>query len=141
MKALTNTLQRAYPSYTNKAIQTVGSDPTSAKKSGQDRPQTHRRPTPRVPAPQETYKPAQHHAEFAGSNVIEFVVDGREGIRLSDASEGNWVGLEGRDDRSLFEGDRLQIIFRLHVRHPIATPKKEAFDQRAVSNLLANIPF
>jgi len=67
--------------------------------------------------PQETYKPPQHHAEFAGSDVIRFVINGEEGIRLSDASGGNWAGFEGRDDRSLFGGDRLQIIIRLHVRH------------------------
>lgn len=105
------------------------------KQSEQERPKTHRRPTPRSLVPQETYKPARHHAEFAGSNVIEFVVDGREGIRLFDASEGNWVGFKGRDDRSLFEGDRLQIIFRLHVRNPIRYTEKEAFDQ------WTNLPF
>lgn len=50
-----------------------------------------------------------------GPEVVEFVVNGEPGIRLSDASDGNWVGLEGRDDRSLFEGERVQIIVRLHV--------------------------
>ena len=30
--------------------------------------------------------------------IIEFVVDGEEGIRLSDALKGNWVGFEGRDE-------------------------------------------
>lgn len=124
MKALTYALQRAYPSYTDRAVQTTGLGPIRVKKSGQKRPQTKWQPTPRGPVPQETYKPARHHAEFAGSDVVEFVVDGREGIRLSDALAGNWAGLEGRDDRSLFEGVRLQIIFRLQVRHLIAMPKK-----------------
>jgi hypothetical protein len=58
---------------------------------------------------------------FAGSDIIEFVVGGEEGIRLSDASEGNWTDFEDRDDRSLFEEDRLQIIIRLHVRLPAST--------------------
>jgi len=68
---------------------------------------------------QERYKPTQQHAEFAGPNLITFVVNGEEGIRLSDASAGNWEGFEGRDDRSLFEGDRAQIIIRLHVRYTV----------------------
>ena len=56
---------------------------------------------------------------FVGSNVIKFVVDGEEGICLSDASKGNWEGFEGCDDRSLFEADRLQIIIRLQVSHSV----------------------
>ena len=52
------------------------------------------------------------------------MVDGVEGIRLSDASEGNWKGFEGRDDRSLFEGDRLQIIIRLHVGHSVSVRRR-----------------
>ena len=79
--------------------------------SGQMRPRTH----PRSLARQEAYKSTRHHAEFAGPNVIRFVVDGEEGLRLSDASAGNWEGFEGRDDRSLFEGNRAQIIIRLHA--------------------------
>ena len=63
-----------------------------------------------------TYKPTRRHAEYEGSDIIRFIVYGEEGIRLSDALEGNWEGLEGRDDRSLFRGDRLQIILRLQVR-------------------------
>lgn len=55
----------------------------------------------------------------AAPGNIEFVVDGERGIRLSDVLEENWVGLEGRDDRSLFEGTRLQIILRLHVRRSL----------------------
>jgi hypothetical protein len=66
------------------------------------------------------YKSARRQAQFAGSDVIEFVVDGKEGVRLSDALEGNWTGLEGRDDRSLFDGDRPQIIIRLHVRFSLS---------------------
>ena len=67
-------------------------------------------------ARQKTYKLTRRHAEFKSSDVIRFVVDGKEGIRLSDALEGNWGGLEGRDESPLFEGDRLQIILRLQVR-------------------------
>ena len=81
---------------------------------------TSQRPTPRGPVPQETYKPTRRQAAFVGPSIIEFVVDGVEGIRLSDASEGKWAGFEGRDDRSLFEGNRLQIIIRVHVRHSVS---------------------
>ena len=88
--------------------------------TGQERLRAHQRQTPRSLVPQEIYKPTRRHIEFAGSNTIRFIVDGEEGIRLSDAQEGNWVGLEGRDDRSLFKGDRLQIIVRLHVRHSVS---------------------
>jgi hypothetical protein len=59
------------------------------------------------------YKSARRQAGFTGSDVIEFAVNGEKGIRLSNALEDNWVGFEGRDDRSLF--DRPQIIIRLHV--------------------------
>ena len=69
---------------------------------------------------QESYKPIQRHAEFVGPNLIRFIVDGEEGICLSDALGGNWEGFEGRDDRSLFGDDsRAQVIVRLHVRYPI----------------------
>ena len=86
----------------------------------QERPRALQLPTPRNLAPQESYRPTPHHAGFTGSGTIKFVVNGEDGIRLSDASEGNWVGFEGRDDRTLFEGERLQIIIRLHVSHPIS---------------------
>ena len=82
----------------------------------QEQPQTYQRLAPRDLARQETYKLARRHEEFEGSNIIKFVVNGEEGIRLSDALEGNWGGFEGRDDRSLVEGDRLQIILRIQVR-------------------------
>jgi hypothetical protein len=65
--------------------------------------------------PQVPYKPARQ-ASFTGSDTIEFVVNGKEGIRLSDALEGKWLGFVGRDDNHLFEGGRLQIILRLQVR-------------------------
>lgn len=64
------------------------------------------------------YKPIRCQKKFVGSDTIDFVVNCEEGIRLSDASEGNWEGFEGRDDRSLF-GDRPQIIFRFQVRHSL----------------------
>ena len=66
---------------------------------------------------QEVYKPTRHPATFGKSEIIKFVVNGKEGICLPDASGGNWEGFEGGDDRSLFEGDRLQIMTGLHVRH------------------------
>ena len=94
---------------------TVQSGPVN-EGAKQGRTQAHQRPTPRDPARQESYKLTRRHAEFEGSDVIRFVVNGEEGIRLSDALEGNWEGFEGRDDRSLFDGDRLQIILRLQVR-------------------------
>ena len=67
--------------------------------------------------PQVIYRPTRHPTNFVKSKIIKFVVNGKEGICLSNASEGDWVGFEGGDDRSLFEGDRLQIMIRLHVRH------------------------
>jgi len=81
--------------------------------------QAHRLPTLRELVPQETYKLSRHQAEFAGSNIIDFFVDGEEGVRLSDASEDNWVGFEGGEDRSLFGEHRPQILVRLHVRYPV----------------------
>jgi hypothetical protein len=70
---------------------------------------------PRKLVPQETYKTARKQKELGGSRVIEFHVYGEKGIRLSDALGKDCVGLEGRDDRSLFEEDRAQIMIRLHV--------------------------
>jgi len=102
------------------AVRTIQSGPTSGSNDRQERPQSHRhrRLTPRGPVRQDTYKLTRRRAEFEGSDVIRFVVNGEEGIRLSDALEGNWEGFEGRDDRSLFEGNRLQIMIRLQVRDP-----------------------
>lgn len=65
---------------------------------------------------QVAYKP-RRLGESQGPKVIDFVVDGVDGIRLSDALKGNWTGFEGRDDRSLFGRDRRsQIILRFQVR-------------------------
>jgi len=100
-----------------RAVQT--SDPDTASSSeGEEDPQAHNGPTPRRLVPQETYKPPKQKKEPGGPQIIEFFVYGGEGIRLSDALEGNWVGFEGRDDRSLFGDDRLQIMLRLQVRLP-----------------------
>ena len=64
---------------------------------------------------QVTYKP-KRLGESQGPKVINFVVDGVDGIRLSNALKDNWAGFEGRDDRSLFGKDRRsQIILRLQV--------------------------
>ena len=86
------------------------------------------------------YKPTKHHVEFTGFNVIEFVVGGEGGIRLSDASEGNWAGFEGRDDRSLFEGDRLQIIIRINVRPPVRVHRRRFLTLTLSSSLLGARP-
>jgi len=51
-------------------------------------------------------------------------VNGKEGIRLSNASKGNWAGFEGGDDRSMFGGDRLQIMARLHVRRSVGVNRQ-----------------
>jgi hypothetical protein len=111
-----NVFQVARPSYGEKVTQTVNLHTTSECKDGQDGLQTHQ-PASRKLAPQEIYKPARQKTIFESPGVVEFVVDGKEGIRLSDALGGDWGGLEGRDDRSLFEGDRLQILLRLNVRN------------------------
>jgi len=103
-------------SHTEGTARTTKSSSTSESNDRQEQPQAHRRPTPRGLIIQETYKLTRRCAEFEGSDVIRFVVNGEEGIRLSDALEGKWGGFEGRDDRSLFEGDRLQIMIRLQVR-------------------------
>lgn len=77
----------------------------------------HRPPVTRKIVPQEVYKPTRDPTSFGKSETIKFIVNGEEGIRLSNASEGSWEGFEGGDDRSMFEGDRLQIMTRLRVRH------------------------
>lgn len=72
---------------------------------------------PRDLIPQVPYQTARQQAGFTGHATIEFIVNGERGIRLSDALEKNFGGLEGRDDRSLFDDSRVQIILRLLVRH------------------------
>ena len=74
----------------------------------------YRQLTIRHPISQEAYVPTRL-AGFSGSDVIKFIVNGEEGIRLFDALKENWMGFERWDDRSLFEGDRLQVIIRLQV--------------------------
>ena len=111
-----HTRQRADLSYAEKAIQTIQSDLVVESYPGEDHDvlhYTHKRSTPvHSPIFQEIYKPTRR----ADPKVIEFIVKGEVGVRLSDALEGNWVGFGGRDDRSLFDGDRHQILIRLHVR-------------------------
>ena len=68
--------------------------------------------------PQVTYKTARKQRELGGSQVIEFYVYGERGVRLSDALGQNWAGFERRDDRSLFDDDRVQIMIRLRVSLP-----------------------
>ncbi|KAF9649965.1 hypothetical protein BDM02DRAFT_3112728 [Thelephora ganbajun] len=107
--------QYVYLTYAEKAVQTIQLDPASEGNMVQGRPQIYQRPTPGKLVPQETYKPPRRQAEFSGSDAIVFIIDGKEGIRLSDASEGNWEGFEGGEDRSLFDGNRLQVMIRLHL--------------------------
>jgi len=104
--------QPIHPSYAERATQ------TDATSGGEDEeiPQARGGVTARELVPQETYKPARQQKELGDLQAIEFSVRGDIGIRLSDALEGNWKGFEGRDDRSLFGGDRLQIMVRLRVR-------------------------
>ncbi|KAF9642348.1 hypothetical protein BDM02DRAFT_3133148 [Thelephora ganbajun] len=104
--------------YAEKATQTIQSDPASEGNKAQGRPQAYQRATPGELVPQETYKSPRQQTEFPDSDTIVFTVGGKEGIRLSDASEGNWVGFEGGEDRSLFDGNRLQIMNRLHADFP-----------------------
>lgn len=110
--------QSIHLSYAERAIQTSDSDTV---RGGEDKESSQARGgvTARKLVPQETYKPVRQQKELGDSQVVEFSVCGENGIRLSDALEGNWKGFEGRDDRSLFGDDRLQIMFRLRVRLPI----------------------
>ena len=110
-----NVFQVTHQSYAGKVAQAVDLYSAIECKDDQDELQTHQ-PVLRKLAPQEIYKTARQQAGFRSAGVIEFAVDGKEGLRLSDAQEGNWKGFEGRDDRALFEGDRHQILLRLHVR-------------------------
>ena len=82
----------------------------------QEQPQAVVPRAPRDLISQVPYQPARQQAGFTGA-TIEFIVNGERGIRLSDAFEKNFEGLEGRDDRSLFDDRRVQIILRLLVRH------------------------
>ena len=63
------------------------------------------------------YRSARRQEQFTGSEAIDFIVYGQEGISLSDALGGNWIGFGGWDDTFSFGGGgRLQILIRLHVR-------------------------
>ena len=86
-------------------------------------PETHNGHIQRKLVPQVTYKAARQQKELEGPRIIDFSVYGEKGIRLSDALEENWVGFEGRDDRSLFGDDRVQIMIRLHVRAASNRPR------------------
>ena len=63
-----------------------------------------------------------------GPDLIAFAVGGKQGVRLSDALEGNWEGFKGGDDRSLFEGTRGQILIRFHVSYLVSTPLAKSVD-------------
>lgn len=109
--------QRAYTPYTERPIQTGESNPVADDSVGNEHP-AHSWPILHGLVPQETYRPARQ-ARLIDSRIIYFIVNGEMGIRLSDASKGNWMGFEGRDDRALFEGNRTQIMLRLLVRLPV----------------------
>ena len=114
-----NLFQAAYPIYAEKATQTVNLDTLGGSDGNrwQEESQMHSPPETRKMAPQEAYKPSRRPTNFGKPDIIEFVVNGKEGIRLSDVSEDNWAGFKGGDDRSLFKGDRLQIMIRFRVSH------------------------
>jgi len=103
-----------------RAIQTSDPDIASSYGGAED-PQVHKGPTPRGLMPQVTYKPARQQKESGGIRTIEFSVNGEEGIRLSDALEGNWVNFDSRDDGISFGDGRLQIMIRLQVRLAVIT--------------------
>lgn len=100
-----------------RAIQTYDPDAVNGGEGGEDS-RVHRGLTTCKLVPQRTFKPTRRQKELWDSQIIEFSVRGEKGLRLSDASGGNWAGFEGKDDRSLFEDDRLQVMVRLHVRLP-----------------------
>lgn len=104
-------------------MQTTDFGPIGGNNDREEQPQGHRQLTPCHPVSQKTYI-ATRLAGFSGPEVIQFVVNGEEGIRLLDALEGNWIGFERRDDRSFFGGDRPQIIIRLHVRLSVSIQNK-----------------
>jgi hypothetical protein len=102
------------PTHAEKAIQTIQLDFLGESHVGKEKPRVDRQSIPLWLLSQKTYR-SNRLRGFCDSNVIKFFVNGEEGIRLSDASEGVWVGLDDRDERLLFEG-RSQIMVRLHVR-------------------------
>jgi len=126
-------IQATYPSYAEKTTQTTNLDTSGECKRDhwEEAHQMCRPPLKHKMAPQELYKATRHLTGFGESDIIEFIVDSEEGICLSNASEDNWVGFKGGDDRSLFEGDRLQIMIRLHVRLGRCVP----------TSLMSNFPF
>lgn len=63
--------------------------------------------------PQKTYRPHRPQKEPGDSQIIEFLVRGGKGIRLSDALEGKWTGFEGKDDQPLSGERRMTIMLRL----------------------------
>lgn len=97
-------------------MQTIQLYTVSDEDRVRERPQARMEQTLFELAHQEPYK-LRRRGEFVDPSVIKFVVNGQEGIRLSDASECNWEGFEDGDDRSLFGWDRSQILVRLHVSH------------------------
>lgn len=114
-------IEHGYSSHQENAPQTTpsgcpseeGETPTEVQEQGQ----VHGRPIPRDPIPQVPYRSSRRQEQFTNSQAIKFVVNGEEGIRLSDALEGNWTGFQGRDDTFTFGGvGRSQIMIRLHVR-------------------------
>jgi hypothetical protein len=100
-------------SYVENAIQATQFGFMGESYSGEGRPQVYRGLAPRDLVFQEPFKTTRR---FAGPDVIEFIVNGKEGVCVLNALEENWTGFERWDDQSLFEGGRLQIILRLQVR-------------------------
>ncbi|KAF9641847.1 hypothetical protein BDM02DRAFT_3133528 [Thelephora ganbajun] len=73
-----------------KAVQTIQPGPASEGNKVQGKPQVYQRPTLGELVPRETYKSPRRLVKFSGSDPIMFIVDGKEGIRLSDSREGSW---------------------------------------------------
>lgn len=113
---------------------TQTTDTGTGSEGGGEDPQVHKSLTLRKLVLQEIWKPSrQQKEELGGSQSIDFSVYGERGVRLSDALDGNWMGLEGRDDRSLLGDERLQIILRLQVRPPAIVrtwPRRLTFPSR-----------
>lgn len=113
------------PSNAEIGAQTIDFDTTGKHEHGREAHQTDRPPVVRELAPQETYKIPRRPRGVGVTgkpDVIEFIADGKRGIRLSDVSEDNWARFEGGEDRPLSNEGRLQIIIRLHVRLLLYSP-------------------
>ena len=114
MKTLTEFFQYPNLSYVEEAVQPVQSCRLSVGEivERQEQLQSHQQEIPRDLVLQVPYKSTR---QFPASDNIEFFVNGKSGIRLSDALDDTWVGFRGRDDKTLFDGKRQQVMCRFQV--------------------------